>query len=72
MSESLVPMYTRRTSRAKKRGRPWGSGRGTIADPFEDEGWREALLYYGVDTFATRNVKDFADAGFPTLIDPFL
>lgn len=44
----------------------------TIADPFEDEGWREALLHYGVDTFATRNVKDFTDAGFPTLIDPFL
>ncbi len=30
------------------------------------------LLHYGVDTFATRNVKDFADAGFQTLIDPFL
>lgn len=31
----------------------------------------ETLRYHGVDTFATRNKKDFADAGFARLIDPW-
>lgn len=31
----------------------------------------ETLRYHGVDTFATRNTKDFADAGFTRLINPW-
>jgi toxin-antitoxin system PIN domain toxin len=31
----------------------------------------ETLLYHGVDTFATRNVRDFADAGFKQLVNPW-
>lgn len=31
----------------------------------------ETLLYYGVDTFATRNIRDFADAGFKQLVNPW-
>ncbi len=31
----------------------------------------ETLLYHGVDTFATRNVRDFANAGFQRLINPW-
>ena len=31
----------------------------------------ETLRHYGVDTFYTRNVRDFKDAGFGKLINPF-
>ena len=30
----------------------------------------ETLLYHGVDSFATRNLKDFASCGFARLFDP--
>ena len=31
----------------------------------------ETLLFHGVDTFATRNVRDFSDAGFARLVNPW-
>ena len=31
----------------------------------------KTLLHHGVDTFYTRNRKDFRDAGFASVIDPF-
>ena len=31
----------------------------------------QTLIHHGVDTFYTRNVKDFRDAGFVKVIDPF-
>lgn len=30
----------------------------------------ETLIHHGVDTFATRNIKDFAGCGFKRLFDP--
>ena len=31
----------------------------------------KTLLHHGVDTFYTRNMKDFRDVGFARVIDPF-
>ena len=31
----------------------------------------ETLLFHGVDTFATRNVRDFSDAGFTSIVNPW-
>ena len=31
----------------------------------------ETLLFHGVDTFATRNIRDFCDAGFSRLVNPW-
>lgn len=31
----------------------------------------QTLTHHGVDTFYTRNVKDFRDAGFARVVDPF-
>lgn len=31
----------------------------------------ETLKFFGVDTFYTRNIKDFRDCGFKRLINPF-
>ena len=36
-----------------------------------DKRLSETLLFHGVDTFVTRNVRDFSDAGFARLVNPW-